>query len=146
MAGWVIDQCVKDERIGGAITKNLKHATDWILDPASDFFDDRMRKFLFSILSLHNTRSHQPQPSQQPSSLSSSGIGAPLRTRGMPAKTIHQSDTKSDTTSIKPYKKCPRATRRLSLKSELTFCRIGWWLWTMGSSGSGGTRIIGDFR
>ena len=44
MAGWVIDQCVKDEELGGAITKDLKHATNWILDPTSNFYDAHMRK------------------------------------------------------------------------------------------------------
>ena len=44
MAGWVIDQCVKDEGMGGAITKDLKHATDWILDPETAFYEHKMCK------------------------------------------------------------------------------------------------------
>ena len=44
MAGWVIDQCVTNQRIGGAIAKGTKKATDWVLDPASGWYTDHFRK------------------------------------------------------------------------------------------------------
>lgn len=50
MAGWVIDQCVGDERKGSAVTKDLKHATDWLLDPKESFEYGPMRKQLLFLL------------------------------------------------------------------------------------------------
>ena len=64
MAGWVIDQCVTGERIGGGVTKNLKHATDWVLDPTADF-EQTMRKIesLPILLSLNQPHSYMlPSP------------------------------------------------------------------------------------
>ena len=48
MAGWIIDQCVANtdpDRKGGAVTKYLKRATDWVLDPNADFYHDVFREW-----------------------------------------------------------------------------------------------------
>ena len=44
MAGWIIDQCVRGENLGGAIQKGFKNAADWILDPTTNFPNAAMRK------------------------------------------------------------------------------------------------------
>ena len=46
MAGWILDLCVSGRRTGGAITKGVAKATDWILDIRSLFPHRPMRESL----------------------------------------------------------------------------------------------------
>ena len=52
MAGFILDECVSGSRTGGAITKGVKKATDWIIDLRSRFPYRLMRKSLHIISSL----------------------------------------------------------------------------------------------
>ena len=50
MAGWIIDQCVNDptrgDAKGGAITKYIKRAADWVLNSSEqDFRTEKFREF-----------------------------------------------------------------------------------------------------
>ncbi|KAL6715396.1 hypothetical protein ACLMJK_006357 [Lecanora helva] len=61
MAGWVLEQCVGAEKQGGAVTKNVKNAVSWVLDPRSRFDSGNMPPST-TFLSLHiwNAGSSEP--------------------------------------------------------------------------------------